>query len=104
MAKVSDLEEYVHSSRNAKFWNECTKLKLKDILAGIGLQQDDNADIIVATSTNIIRFSAAELRNSGKNTIGTTTIKIKRNIYAKIFYRTGGVIWFIMIIKKWGFF
>lgn len=82
MAKVSDLEEYTYSSRNSKGTNV---LKLKeDTLAGIGLQQDDNADIIVVTSTNIIRFSAAELRNSGKNTIGTTTIKLASN--AKILY------------------
>lgn len=82
MAKVSDLEEYTYSSRNSKGTNV---LKLKDdTLAGIGLQQDDSADIIVATSTNIIRFSVAELRNSGKNTIGTTTIKLASN--AKILY------------------
>ena len=82
MAKVSDLEEYSYSSRTSKGTNA---LKLKDdILAGIALQKDSMSDIIVATSGNIIRFPAEDLRASSKNTIGTMTIKLAPN--AKILF------------------
>lgn len=74
MAKVSDLEEYTYSSRTSKGTNT---LRLKDdTLAGIALQQDTLSDIMVATSSSVIRFPIGELRSSGKNTIGTTTIQL----------------------------